>query len=125
MPLQIQGDTVTVASSKVKRTDYLGRCHSTRDDATIDAPQALNSCHADPKAKTNSPTASDFPDMLIDNQLRGSASPVELTTHAKTLETGRESFSNPSHRYLTRRRRNPAKRARSRTGCLRHRRRRL
>ena len=31
--------------------------------------------------------------MPINNQLRGSASPVELATHAKTVEASRESFS--------------------------------
>jgi nucleotide-binding universal stress UspA family protein len=50
------------------------------------------------KAKTNWQTVS--VSRHADSQLRGSASPVELTTHVKTLETHRESVSNFSHRYL-------------------------
>jgi isopentenyl diphosphate isomerase/L-lactate dehydrogenase-like FMN-dependent dehydrogenase len=70
--------------------------------ATIDAIQALNIRHVKltgyDKAKTNWQTVS--VSRHADSQLRGSASPVELTTHVKTLETHRESVSNFSHRYL-------------------------
>jgi hypothetical protein len=106
---------------QTKRTDCLGRRHATRDDATIDALQALNIRHVKltgyDKAKTNWQTVS--VSRHADSQLRGSASPVELTTHVKTLETHRESVLSPGDDATQ------SKRRRSRTGCRRHRRRRL
>jgi hypothetical protein len=73
-------------------------------------PSSVEFLPREPQNKDQLANGERFPDMLIDSKLRGSANPVELTTHAKTLETRRESFSNPSYRYLSRRRRYPAKR---------------
>jgi hypothetical protein len=48
-PLQIQGNTVAIALSKIKRTDYLGRRRATQADATIDALRALNIRQVNPR----------------------------------------------------------------------------
>ena len=42
---QAPSKTAVIALSKVERSDYLGRCHATRNDATIDVLRALNIRH--------------------------------------------------------------------------------